>query len=305
MRRVLIISNKTWEAEPLINALLNPEFKPKELLVPQQLNHPRKNGQIEYIPRATICYKDIDITYEIWCIQDLMDSNMHPSSSEEKYRSLPYAINFRNRKEPDFILAFGTAGFLVSPDDPINDSNNGCVAIGTNVFIHDGHPLEDENPYSKLHISGKFEKELLSQASNRLIEQLLKSPDFLHNVEKRLLKPFLMPSNNIRLIIKQNLLALSNINVTNYTEYERIDIEGVQSVINSGTKSQIGSIETTHGIIKILTESPFIFISGITDRVGHFNEDVTPKKESQNYTCAFNAGITTAWIIPEIIKYLS
>jgi hypothetical protein len=304
MKRVLIIANKTWEAEPLINALLNPEFKPKELIVPVQLNHPRKYGQVDFIPRATIVYEDLGISYEIWCVQDLMDPNKHPSSSKEKYTSLPFAFSFRNRKAPDFVIAFGTAGFQMPKDAPGGSSNNGCVSIGTNVFIHDGHPGKKENEYSDLHIPDQFERELLSPAANNFITQLMASADYSTHVEKRLLKPFLNPATDIRLLLEQNQVALSNVNVTSSGEYDDKDKEGVAAVEKSGTTNPITSIETTHGIIRLLADCPFLFVSGITDRMGFFNADVIPRKESQNYTCAFNAGIAVAWMIPELSKYL-
>ena len=68
---------------------------------------------------------------------------------------------------------------------------------------------------------------------------------------------------------------------------------------------RIGSLETTHGIVRLQSEAPFIFVSGITDRIGHFNEDVGLRSYAQNFACAHNAGVATAWLIPQVVKFLS
>jgi hypothetical protein len=36
------------------------------------------------------------------------------------------------------------------------------------------------------------------------------------------------------------------------------------------------SLETTHGLIRAQSNAPFMFVSGITDRVGSFHDEVDP-----------------------------
>lgn len=50
---------------------------------------------------------------------------------------------------------------------------------------------------------------------------------------------------------------------------------------------------------------PFIFISAITDREGHFDEEVTPNAQAQNYTSAYNGGIVAAWLLPKLPKWFA
>ena len=65
------------------------------------------------------------------------------------------------------------------------------------------------------------------------------------------------------------------------------------------------SLETTHGLIRVQADAPFIFISGITDRVGHFDDEVGSRSYAQNTVAAHNAGIVLAWMIPKVNASLS
>ena len=61
-------------------------------------------------------------------------------------------------------------------------------------------------------------------------------------------------------------------------------------------------METTHGLIRLTwRRTPFLFVSGITDRVPLFNEEVAPRKYSQNFVAAHNAGVVIAAILPELV----
>lgn len=64
------------------------------------------------------------------------------------------------------------------------------------------------------------------------------------------------------------------------------------------------SNETTHGLIRLQSDAPFLFISGITDTLGSFNAEVAPRPYSQNFAAAHNAGVVAAWLLPRIVEYL-
>ena len=66
----------------------------------------------------------------------------------------------------------------------------------------------------------------------------------------------------------------------------------------------MASIETTHGIIRAASAAPFLFVSGITDTVGRFDLEVTPRVYAQNVVAAHNAGVTLAWLLPGIVDAL-
>ena len=42
----------------------------------------------------------------------------------------------------------------------------------------------------------------------------------------------------------------------------------------------------------------FMFISAITDRDAHFNQEDVPRASAQNFSCAFNGGIFLSWFLP-------
>jgi hypothetical protein len=55
------------------------------------------------------------------------------------------------------------------------------------------------------------------------------------------------------------------------------------------------------------TNAPFVFVSGITDRLGHFDDDVTISAETsytQNFSAAHNAGLAAVWMIPALQAFL-
>jgi hypothetical protein len=64
-------------------------------------------------------------------------------------------------------------------------------------------------------------------------------------------------------------------------------------------------VETTHGVIRSCTEAPFAFLSGIVDRVGHFEDDVQPLVDAQNFVGAHNAGIVGAVVVGRLLAWMS
>lgn len=78
-----------------------------------------------------------------------------------------------------------------------------------------------------------------------------------------------------------------------------------------GVTNPVASVETTHGIIRLASNAPFAFISGITDRLNHFSDDVSAKDgkgndktEAQNFAAAFNIGVYLASMLPKIGDWL-
>ena len=303
MKRILVIANKTWEVEPLLNALLNPEFNQGfniSFPIPATLNYPRRSKQGDIVPRGIWLNETKAIQIEIWSIQDIMtpptdkiqDVQQYYSSSEQKFKDLPKLFT---GDKPSLVIAFGTAGC------PDAISYNGSVVIGSNIFIHDGHP-EGGNPYSKLKTSD-FEKLITSTVDSDFFERIaieLSKPECRDAFTKRLLSTSLNPAQP-QIIAHKEYLALSNVNITDYREYTIKDVEGLGAFKNAGTGKRLISVETTHGLIRLQTDSPFIFISSITDAVGHFDTEVSPKDKAQNFAAAFNGGVVLAWLL-NVIK---
>ena len=238
-----------------------------------------------------------------------MNPSVSSSSTKEKDEVLA-VIYFGGKaeidtdKDPDFVVAFGTAGF------PGETSYNGCVSVGANTFIHD--PFNDDvrnDGYWHSEQTGRLigPSSLSAELFNpdhRIFDESLKS-----QVESRFLAPPMNPARKPILVAASNYTAVGVVNITNYDDYAWADEEALHAFKEvckeHREKPPIGSVETTHGIIRLQSETPFIFISGITDRIGHFNMEVGPRPYAQNFACAHNAGVVTAWLIPRIVSYLS
>jgi len=294
MKTIYVVANKNWEVEPLIAAMVSSEIRPLRLLFLSTLNS--QHAGIAYIsnqPRAIIEFKDINgcvsLQVYVWCIQDLMSSDpaVSTSSSQEKYRVLPSIFKLPDIK-PDFVIAMGTAGFL-------NQILDGSVVIGSEFFIHNGHP---DNP--KSHLESNLFGQLLNSNVNPSLFSIF-SNDFRNQVEPKFIPvPNNTPAKSV-CISAPVYVALSSVNVTDYNEYNWVDNEAIQEYNSTKAKHPIGSVETTHGVIKLCTNLPIIFVSAITDCEGRFNIDVTP---TQNYVPAFNAGIVLGQFLVNLNDYI-
>jgi hypothetical protein len=139
--RVLIFVNKAWEADPLVGVFTNDQVRPFKFPTPSappQVNIPLSDGSMKTV-QARLALNSAAATAEVWCIKDLMDPKKKSSSSEEKARVLPLVT--ANGDRPSLVVAFGTATFADAR------SYNGCVVVGSNVFVHNPYSAEP-NPES-------------------------------------------------------------------------------------------------------------------------------------------------------------
>lgn len=238
MKKILVIVNKNWETEPVLNALTNPKLRPAALPFPEVINTPRDGDNRMSVPRAefTLNQKDHEtVKVVVHCIEDLMATGVNTSSSLEKYKVLPQAIA---AVAADLIISVSTANH---PD--LHATHNGTVILGGNFFIYDGI-CEGASTYT----------------------------------------------------------AVGSINVTDYSSYDTIDKQALEEFAAKAPEGYTAnSIETTHGVVKISThDEPIIFLSPITDRLNHFNEDVT---DTQNYVAAFNGGLALGELLCALAEY--
>lgn len=302
MKRVVLIANKNWEVEPILSALLNYRMRPNELPNPDVLNYPWKLPAGSAQPRA-MWNSFQGCAIELWCVQDIMDAAWNPSSSEGKNACLPRIFNYKVEKA-DLVLALGTAGYGSE-----TENNNGCVVVGSNIFIHNFHP-NGGNPNSKWDDPVNFEKLLGSTIPATFFD--LFDANLTSSVGQRLLRPFLNPPPNIQVLNSGDFLGLSTVNITDYRDYATADQIGLAAIAAAGINSKVGSVETTHGVIRLQSDAPFVFMSGITDRAGHFDDDVNgvdsngnKKTEAQNFTASFNIGVCLAWLMPKIASFIT
>jgi hypothetical protein len=304
--RIVVVFNKYWEVEPALSALLSGyvRYPEKNALPWPKLDHPRprvnpdKPGAPERA-RARAIFTTQRASIEVWCVSDLLDhlpdEGRWQSSTERKAeRSKEILVG-----APVFCcIAAGTAASGSYP------SRNGSVVIGTRCFLHNSKPA-DANPDSKW-AEGPFDT---------VIESTLSAADFaiLTGFERRLkpeaslrlIAPPLNPAPDVGVIADFDAVALSSCNVTNYKEYDATDKATIDAFSAAAPQAVLGSLETTHGLIRALVCERFLFVSGIVDRLLRFNDDVNPRPYAQNTAVSHNIGVVLQWLLPQFERIVS
>jgi hypothetical protein len=241
------------------------------------------------LPRATFAYKNF--AAEVWCISDLLDSfsPSQQSSSERKAELLPTIWKYG--ENPGLVVAVGTAS---TPDAAVN--RNGGVVVGTNVFMHNGHP-NGSNPDSNLRLD-VFDQLIESSIPSEMFRKLATVDGT--SIASRFLPVPLNASILPEISIGVGDTALGTINVSQSADYATCDPLTRQAFDALGTKVRPVSLETTHGLIRIQSDSPFLFVSGIVNRFQQFATDVVPRMDAQNTAGAHNAGVAIAWMLSSL-----
>ena len=322
-KKILIIANKSWEADPLINVFLNDKVCPEGFGQFNIKNHPfpeerkRKDYPNNPIPSSRIKFeynaiivkgnviKKITAEVVVCCIQDLMNPALSYSNTREKIRILPKI--FEEVENPDYIIAFGTAGF----PDPTN--YDGCAVVGTQAFIHnpyaDNREFKSESDWP--HDWDDYLDTLLESSLTDYPGGFFRkiSSDVHYHAEGRMLRSPLNPARPPVIIHGARYVALGIVNVIDYDHYVWADQQAIDIMKSKYKNEPIGSVETTHGVIRLVAEEvyrtkpPFLFVSGITDRVKYFDMELVPRSYGQNFVASHNAGVSLAWLIPELAKF--
>lgn len=306
-KRIMVVANKHWEVDPLVSLLLSEDARPRESFESiEVVNHPffmedRKGPNPKALPRVEVRLKSPKAKgrLEVWCIEDLMNPKVSSSSTHEKHRVLGRAFGYESRSRPDLVIAFGTAGG--APGVPLN----GSVVVGNSVFIHDpfAHSHDGEKHWKPPRTNQVIECSCLPKGLFREISEDVRFP-----AEGRFLRPPLQPAPVGLIIAGDAYVALCNVNITDYDDYAWADEELLHKFaeVERG-RSSIGSLETTHGLIRELAgdETAFVFVSGIADEIGKFGYQVTPRVYAQNLVAAHNAGVAVAWLIPQLLGLLA
>jgi hypothetical protein len=280
-KRIVVIVNKDWEADPLVAVLRHKKARPPSLPPPTT----------DTGTKARLAFGFPNGVAEIWCISDLLTPPAHPSSSQAKWDALqPVFVD-----PPAVVVAVGTASFAQET------SFNGCVSLGTAVFGHDAYPTGG-NPKSNWK-----HPQLGGLVASKLPEDFFRtiSTDVRLAAEARFLVSPIAPAMPPRVLAVHGHAALGVVNVTNYNDYAWTDKEAVAAFKASAARSPIGSMETTHVIIRLAGgDVPFLFVSGIANRLGHFDYESAPRTYAQDFVAAHNAGVTLAWLLPELARLL-
>jgi hypothetical protein len=304
VKRVLIVVNKWWECDPVVNVLLHEKSRPKGMLgwpLSSKLRHPRPRPAQEPLPAEDLApapravYALEHAWVEVWCVSDLLehqpDKTQYQSSTERKAEQLPRLFI---GEAPALVVAVGTAGY------PGDADVNGCVVVGTGVFIHNGHP-GGTNPDSNWE-GGPFDRLLPSRLGEAEFARLTSFDD---KINTRLIAPPNRPAAKLEVMARADFVSLGTVNVTDYKEYATKDEETLRAFAESGAGGSPASLETTHGLIRVQSDAPFLSVSGVPNRVGRFDQEVAPNEYAQNTAAAHNAGVVVAAMIPLIDQYLA
>jgi len=172
--------------------------------------------------------------------------------------------------------------------------------------MHDCHP-NGSNPNSQWN-NGPFERLLPSSLETKAFTSITTFPSTASNLSNGVPNLFLSQRSNpawkARIIPGYDLVALGVVNVTDYNEYSVTDQATVEAYTSRHPLRNAGSLETTHGLIRAQSDAPFLFVSGITDTLGGFNDEVNPCSYTQNTVAAHNAGVVIAWMLPLVDSFL-
>lgn len=295
-KRVLIIANKWWECNPLMNVLLSADARPKEIWGwPIQLNHPHRrpsnrdfdNSELWPIPRATFLSDDRII--EVWCISDLLeqypDKPHFQSSSRLKNEHLPLLFSGRTIH---LVVGFGTVASTWAGSD------NGNVIVGTKAFMHSAVSESKNAPI--VSIANQMDVVLDSTLSSGEFD-LITSVSMDEITPKFISSPS-NPAESPRVFAEYNSVAVATLNVSDYSKYSRVDAATIAAYEAAATEEGKVVVDTTIALIRAQSEAPFLFIGGIANRVGQFDEEVLSHPYSQNFVASHNAAIVAAWMVP-------
>jgi len=281
LRRIALVANKSWEVAPLLSVLNNRDARPTSV-VPDGCR----------VPGARATLRCNDVAVHVWCVQDLMNPDEHESRSWEKANVLPCVSRSSN---PDLVIAFGSAA------NPNETEDNGSVVIGRTVFVHDpyGKPPRNEPP-----------PDATKHWKDGPLDTVLDSPQvlprassvFYRETAKRLLRAPNAGAVSPQITIAPNAVSVGVVNVVTPIHYKWADRQALDRFASVAPHSVAACLETTHGLIRILLKTPFIYVSGFANTVGRYDEEVVPNKYLQNFVAGHNAAVAITWLLPEIVE---
>lgn len=293
-KRVVIVVNKWWELDPVMFCLTS-KYLRKDIPWPIFKDHPRPRRNPKKPeppepakPRAIFSFPFAEA--EIWCVSDLIehlpDESKYQSSTERKAEVIGQIF-----AEPaDLCIAVGTAAAGDAR------SLNGSAVIGTQCFMHNSKP-NGANPDSNWQ-AGPFDEILRSALTEGEFDSITRFEiPLTQKISSTLFAPPNAPSASLSILCDYEAVAVGNLNVSNYQEYDTTDRETLKTFNEKAPEALLGSLETTHGLIRALGHPRFIFISGIVNRLLHFHEDVDPARYAQNTVGAHNAGIVLSALL--------
>jgi hypothetical protein len=312
MKRIVLVINKSWEADAVFAALFNPDFKTfppkyadlyKDITI-ENIHYPWDN-KLQGCAEPAVIYTKHDRQVEIWCLNEVMTppakdntDGFYFSRAFYKAKDMKKIVGYSDMPI-DMLIAYGTAGA------PTEVSKNGNIVIGSNIFPYDAR-LAPEN---LLYVNNKMDQLIPSGISQDFFDRLnlgLSAIELRVFFETAMLTPPINPATAFQIFADRSIVAVGDINVNSYADFDAGDKAALAAykVLPGSTNQLAYSVETTHAVIRLEGECDnFMFISAITDRDAYFDFEVTPKSHAQNFSAAFNGGIFLNWFLPFLLNY--
>lgn len=301
--RIVVIANTYYEGDGLMTALCNRMARNANLDVPRDTMWPRKAPQTDAdIIRRPRCLIDAGTqngnataVIEIWCLDDLMAANISHGATDNKAKCMGIITEYGSA--PAGVVAFGTAGY---PDDL---SYNGCATIGGTIFIRDA--ANDGGPiHSNWTWPGNMGVLVPSKTPPVFFAHVLADQQTMLTINSQMLTVPVNPASKPRLVIAPDAIAISSVNIPKDTEFAPVDLKAIAAAKAAGAIN-ITSVETTHGVIRAQwPDVPFIYVTAIPNRVGHF-QDEARNNYPQELVSTHNAGIALKHVMPHFVEAIA
>ncbi len=294
--RIAIIVNKRFEVEGFLKGLEGSGFLTN--IVIKDRNTPPAPCYRMSALRINAGLEQIDFT--IRCIEDIMppaDKNVPETSGSHSQQKAMLLPGYLRNSDADLVISVSTAESTPSIQPGDTFTLNGSVVLGGGFFSFDAHSFDPESPS---HLTAP------SFAANNVDEriyQLLSSPEMQTEAVQHFCTPPNAPADPMQILCNPNYISVGVINVIHYTAYEEADPAAYHACIKEHCDKYPATIETTHGIVRMAANGkPTLFVSPITDRYKHFNDDVD-QEGKQNTAASYNAGVTVALFLRELDKH--
>ena len=312
MKRIVLVINKSWEADAVFAALFNPDFKtfPSKYAglykgITVENKHYPWDSKLQGCAEPAVIYTKEDRQVEIWCLNEVMTppakdntDSFYFSRAFYKAKDMKKIVGYSDMPI-DMLIAYGTAGA------PTEVSKNGNIVIGSDVFPYDAR-LAPEN---LLYVNKQMDQLIPSGISQDFFDRLnlgLSAIELRVFFETAMLTPPINPATAFQIFADRSIVAVGDINVNSYADFDAGDKAALAAykALPGSTNQLAYSVETTHAVIRLEGECDnFMFISAITDRDAYFDFEVTPKSHAQNFSAAFNGGIFLNWFLPFLLNY--
>ena len=294
LSKIVVLANKWWEATALVSVLEHTrDIKQKFSASPSALVTERLLSPREYAQSPRIVGELSGIRLEVRCIEDLVGRDHEGSSSYHKQQVLCEAAGC-GEFEGALVVAFGTCA------SPLPQCA-GNVVVGSDVFVFDARESSESDEYAEL---GEYVESVVTSELGR---KILDSSDIQATwtgIPIRFVVPPNSSSNKPTVIADLHQVALSVVNVLDNRSYHKYDPLALERFTSKALPGEIRSVETTHGLIRLCIDQPFLFVSGVTNQLGRFEEEFSSAQYPQAFAASHNAAVTLSWLFPSLCRYL-